>query len=164
MKRYIFSEPFKGTFLNTITNGVVDYTGVLVEETYRDKNGFYCTRNTYQNGQTLKKYVEKKNLDRKTLKVVDEDTMHKRLLEYYDSLVTKWSEITEEKYWYYLEVLPPERWTKYTYGDVFFMSEALTGNIHGCVCQFKDKYYFCNQKININMKDLIATITNQLNT
>lgn len=44
-------------------------------------------------------------------------------------------EITREHYWQMLKVLPPCKWTRDRGAECFYVSEALTGDLHSwCVC------------------------------
>lgn len=53
-----------------------------------------------------------------------------------------WTEITKEKYWYYLEVLPPAYWK----GNLFAVGEALRHNEEGravyTICDKRDGKYW----------------------
>ncbi len=57
------------------------------------------------------------------------------------SLIGKRWEINEELWWEFLEVLPPVRWRKDGNGESFFISEALSGNIHSKYIREGDRYF-----------------------
>lgn len=50
-------------------------------------------------------------------------------------------EITQEQYWYALEVLPPENWKQIPNGDYFQMSEYWSGDITTYYAQLNGRYY-----------------------
>lgn len=56
--------------------------------------------------------------------------------------ITDWKEITKEKWWEMLEVLPPERWQTCQGVEIFRMSERDFGNITGHYARIGDRYYF----------------------
>lgn len=59
----------------------------------------------------------------------------------FNSLVGKRWEITEELFWYFLEVLPPVNWKSDSKGESFYMSEALTGNIRSKYIREGSRYF-----------------------
>ncbi len=60
--------------------------------------------------------------------------------------VTKFIEITEEAYWYALEVLPPERWSRCYNAEFFRMSEYLTSNITQHFVHYKKRYFSAHKR------------------
>lgn len=50
-------------------------------------------------------------------------------------------EISKQKWWHYLEVLPPMRWQRYDSVEWFFVSECITGNYYQCCIRLEDSYY-----------------------
>ena len=57
------------------------------------------------------------------------------------ALVGKRWEIDRDLFWYFLEIMPPVRWTHTLCGESFFISEALTGNIHSKYIREGDRYF-----------------------
>ena len=58
------------------------------------------------------------------------------------SLLGKRWEITKELYWYFLEILPPVRWTGVNSSrESFYMSERLSGNITSKYSREGDRYF-----------------------
>jgi hypothetical protein len=73
---------------------------------------------------------------------------------------TKPIEITEERFFELLEVLPPCRWSKYGRFEVFHISERLEGNIVTWCAkdQISGKCYELDQMANIQLHDLKAIL------
>ena len=61
----------------------------------------------------------------------------KYLKPYYDSLQKEYEEISEDRYYTLLEVLPPLRW----YLGMFWMMEAYTGTLHTVVIEHNKRYF-----------------------
>jgi hypothetical protein len=60
----------------------------------------------------------------------------------FGALVGKRREITKELYWYFLEILPPVRWTGIDASvESFYMSEALSGNVRSKYIREGDRYF-----------------------
>lgn len=118
MNRLFIVDPtaeFKGHALNTMSckEGTPQYVD------YQDKP------------TTLEEYKIQKNNPH--LIALDWDVFYKDWYEpYLIGLQKDWEEITEERYWEMLEVLPPVRWTQGII-SFFFISEAYTANLHSCI-------------------------------
>lgn len=80
---YICNEPFNGSILNTMHNGIVDYTGEQVENKYISEDGAEVTEICFVNGLTFEQYNEKKGGN---LKVVDGVELDALLKEYHENL------------------------------------------------------------------------------
>jgi len=65
-------------------------------------------------------------------------------------------EITKEKFWYFLEVLPPCKWTHIGGAECFFVSEALTMDLHQWCVRIGDKYWALNRSRFAKPADIIA--------
>jgi hypothetical protein len=50
-------------------------------------------------------------------------------------------EITREKFWDMLEVLPPLKWTRKVRTESFMISEAETGDLHSFFARFRETYW-----------------------
>lgn len=68
---------------------------------------------------------------------VPESTLCKKMRTYLQSLCTPFSEITEERYYDYMEVLPPIRHTR----NYFFLGEPYYGNVHQFCFQTDGRYF-----------------------
>lgn len=51
------------------------------------------------------------------------------------------SEITEEQFWYFLEVLPPNQWKQEHGRESFKMSEHWSGSITGIYARIGERYF-----------------------
>ena len=75
--------------------------------------------------------------------VMTDDEYNKFYQEYERSLCNDWSEVTEEKYWDALEVLPPKKW----YDGGFYMGECYMGTLYSFYQKWNGKYYTSLQSI-----------------
>lgn len=80
---------------------------------------------------------------------------------YEESFLNDRKEITQERYFEMLNVLPPIRFTQCGNSiEFFFVSEALSGSLHGLFVAVKNgkeyKYYEATREIDISTKDIIA--------
>jgi hypothetical protein len=78
---------------------------------------------------------------RSSLKLVSDEEFTKMLAEYNQSLISEPKEITRERYWEMLEILPPCKWTKGLAWESFHISERLTNNLVSWFVNDGDKYY-----------------------
>ena len=62
-------------------------------------------------------------------------------------LCTGAHEITEEKWIYALEVLPPMDWVRHQGSESFKMSELTSGNLTAIYCRIGDKYYTLTEDV-----------------
>jgi len=69
-----------------------------------------------------------------------------------------WREITEEKWWDALEVLPPEKWQTVRGVEIFRMCEYLSGNITAHYARLRGKFFVRNCSISENYKDLAEQV------
>ena len=135
MTKYIIdkSKPFAGYIQSTITDGLVDYSGLSFEDY--------------------------KNLEKNAglqLEIIGDEELNEINAEYRKSLCEgTFKEITQEHYWEMLEVLPP---VDYANGR-FFISEFYYASVTDQYAQIGGKYYskrvdYCNRKTWINSEDL----------
>jgi hypothetical protein len=80
--------------------------------------------------------------------------MHERAIN-----VTQAQEVTKERYWEMLEVLPPMNWGTRNGIESFFMSEFNTGTYTDQYAQYHDKYYtkgvdYCDSSTWISLDDI----------
>lgn len=125
--RYILDpDNFDGTILTTMTDGEhSDYGGeILYELQLRDNNS--------------------------NLKAVTRTECNRLLEEYHKSLCKPFEEITEEKYWYWLECVPPRRFNR----NSFFVGECYTGTLYQFCFQLGDKYYTALRSIRLSDAEL----------
>ena len=142
------SKEFSGYALSTITpqnmplsETLVDYTGLTFDE-YNQQHGG-------------------------NLVAMDWDTFHKTYMKpYLQSLCKPFEEITEEEYYYKLNVLPPSKWRDISERfNVFFICEAWTADLHSCVIKDRltGKYYTALRSIHSTNQQLIESITESIN-
>lgn len=151
---YIISEPFNGRVKNTMHNGLVDYTGTAKNRKYIDKNGSLIFETYYENRLNFEQYQKEKN---EPLKVVTEQELDKLFKEYEEkSILQKFTEITEERYFDLLECLPPKRWHNFKGLEIFFMGECYTSNIYTCCIHDPStkKYYSALRRITETSEEL----------
>jgi hypothetical protein len=58
-----------------------------------------------------------------------------------------WTEVAEEKFWYMLEVLPPEAWKHFDGGEIFRMSEYDAGSYTGHYARVGSRYYHATRSV-----------------
>jgi len=67
-------------------------------------------------------------------------------------------EITKDRFWYLLEVLPPVGWKRGEGSESFKMSERLTGSITTIAARIGEKYYEFNDNITMSHDAVIEKI------
>ena len=70
-----------------------------------------------------------------------------------------WQEITEEKWWDALEVLPPEKWQTVAGVEIFRMMEYTTGDITSHYARIGDRYFSRNLPISTKYRDIAAEVS-----
>ena len=130
-------DNFKGTVINTMNNGHVDYMDepTTFDEYKQDKGN--------------------ENLIALTWDEFDE----KYYKSYLDSLCGKWKEITKGDYWDNLEVLPPVNWTLGRI-EFFFCSERWTANISNCSVKVGNRYFSALMDMSASMDEIEASLLN----
>ncbi len=78
------------------------------------------------------------------------------------SYIKEWKEITEQDYWEALEVLPPIFWRSGGGAESFFISEAMTSNIHSCCIKINDKFYTAMRRTTLSHDELLKDLLRQL--
>jgi hypothetical protein len=106
----------------------------------------------YTDGMTLEQYQKDRGVE---LDALTWDEFSKRVAAYEQSLKTKPKQITKERYWEMLEVLPPCRWTN----GRFHVSERLTGNLVSWFAQKGDLYFEFTEDAAISAASLDALIS-----
>lgn len=130
-RTYLVEIPFPGhteSIVNYFEDGsnTVAYSGYLYNSNVRDL--------------TLEEY-RKARPELKDLKEVSDEEMTEMYAVYEQSLVTEPAEVSEERYWEMLEVLPPCRWSKYGGCSSFHISERYTGDLVSWFAQCQGKWY-----------------------
>lgn len=77
-----------------------------------------------------------------------------------EKMKTEPVEITEEKFWDALEVLPPEDWARFGRTESFKMCEYFCGMITAVYARIGDKYYTFHDVATIQHDEIIAKIQN----
>lgn len=115
-----------------------------------------------ENGHTNYTVEEYKALH-PTLEMLSSDDYYEQITKpYLQSLQGDWQEITEERYWDMLEVLPPMKWTRRPTYELFFICEAYTHDLHTCCVQQDKKYYSALRSKYEAPDKLIEQLNNQL--
>ena len=82
--------------------------------------------------------------------------------EYYETLrVNNGSDpvqVTEQRFWEMLEVLPPCKWTRLQGSESFFVSEAETMNLHTWLARIGQNYYELVAPNSLNHEEIMARI------
>ena len=98
-------EPFRGHAQSVLLpDGTVAWSGGLTLEQYQAERGF-------------------------PVRVIEDDELDALIAQFEAGLITDAQPITEERYWDYLECLPPCRFTEIAGWQVFHVSERLTGDL-----------------------------------
>lgn len=131
-KLYIIdaSKPYSGQIVNTMP---------FVEK--GSKNGADILKKTYvhYSGATFEEY---NNDHGGNLLALSWEEFNKTYhLPYLKSLQGPFEEVSEERFLFALECLPPVRWTRFIGGEYFFISEAQYSSIHSCYVRIGQKYY-----------------------
>jgi hypothetical protein len=151
---YIYQEPFNGIIENTMHNGTVGYTGEETRRTYINENGSKVTEILFENQLNFDEYNELKGGN---CKIATEEEISRLFFEYEEnSILTSFTETTEERYNDGLECLPPKRWHKFKGLEIFFVGECYTSNIYRCYIFFPDtkKYYSAFRRISETSEEL----------
>lgn len=138
----VSTKNFRGSCYSNLIDGVSPYSGrtrAEIEAQYPDE-----------------KFIE-----------VDWDGFEKMLKDYEKNLITGWTEITEERYWEMLEILPPMNWRNLTAGiNIFCISEALTGSLHAHFLKLSNKgevkYYEATKDRFTKNEDLLKEIYTEI--
>lgn len=125
-----------------------DFSGNAQSVTYTTIDGI--ERVAYNDGKSLADYLAENT----GLMVITEKEFNKLLENYYDSLKTKPKRISKEKFWYWLECLPPCRYSKIRGAMIFHVSERLTGNLVQWCFEVNNKYYGFTENANISIGEL----------
>lgn len=156
MKNYVYKEPFNGTIENSMTNGIMDYTGEEIR-TETIENNCKVIKYSYINGLTFEEYQEQKGTP---LKIATSEELQKLWENYEKSFDNKpFEEITQNQWEYSLECLPPVKYTRFGRKDsFFFISEAYTGDLHSLYVEKNGKFYTALRNIKTPAKDIINSI------
>lgn len=100
----------------------------------------------YTEGETAAAYLERQNATRDPgspeLVMLTIDEALAAVLAAEEAIaITPWEPITEERFRYFLEVLPPCRWEKVSGVELFYVSEAYTSNIHTHCARLGTQYF-----------------------
>lgn len=79
-----------------------------------------------------------------------------------EKYVKPWKQVTKERFWNMLEVLPPCGWNTTEGVEMFFVSEAHTGNLHSHFASISNKYYEAIRDRTIARKNLVMELEMQL--
>jgi hypothetical protein len=157
---YIYEEPFNGIILNTMQNGLVNYTGDEKTTKRFTENGSLEINISYENKLTFEEYIKDRKLNPKKIKTATDSQINELFKKHEENERTGWKEISEERADEMLNVLPPWRFTKIYKGYFFFISEAYSGNNHACFAFFNGKYYESLRSIKESTESIINSLRN----
>lgn len=67
-------------------------------------------------------------------------------------------EVTEERFWEMLEVLPPCKWTRLHGSESFYISEAETMNLHTWLVRIGTNHYELVAPNNLTHEEILARV------
>lgn len=123
-------------------------------EKIKEKGQYGCDYHILINGINSYTGETKADYIKKGYAVLTESEFDEAIKEYEKSICGHWMEISEKFYNQQLNVLPPMKW----YNGGFFVSEAMTGSIHGFYQELNGKYYESLQDIFTKREDIIADL------
>lgn len=74
------------------------------------------------------------------------------------------SEITEQEFWYYLEVLPPAGWRHGTNNESFKMSERYSGYITSIFARQDNRYFQLRDDIRLSHDEIMRRVSEYIRT
>lgn len=113
------------TYLGNDGNEYVAYTGEQRTEVSTDEQGVETHTIVFDNPETIEQYLEK----HPNFKAMDHEEFEKWMEERHDALISAPEEITQERWYEMLEILPPCRWGDIGSWNLFHVSERLSGNL-----------------------------------
>ncbi len=128
------NAPFKGHCLSTLNN----------DDTV-----------AYSDGLTLAEYEQREGYK---LRVIEDDEFFALVDAHENTLKTKPTPITEQRFWDMLEVLPPCRWHNVGGFEVFHVSERLTGNLVSWFAQRNGNHWEFTDNASLPSADLAAML------
>jgi hypothetical protein len=138
---------FKGSIISTVRNGRVDYT------------------NRGNGNLLLEDYLRERKITSFEL-ITWEVFTQKYSDPFLLSLQGAWKEISEEKYWYLLDCLPPKRWKDLSERvNLFFVGECYTATLYTACIHDKatDRFYSALWSICTIGDDLIGKTIAEIN-
>lgn len=147
-KQYIVELPYNGSIQNTVS--------VIRNESTKEVKQWADYSHDKELGRnlTLSEYLAQPHLLDRDLKVIEECEFSQFEDEYSQSLITGFSEISKETYWWRLECLPPCKWTKINGVEMFHISERIRGDLVTWCFEYQDKYYTCDNEANKSRNEL----------
>lgn len=128
---------------------------IKADTQYRDtvqsilKNGIVA----YSNGLNFEEYQKSKGEKFRLISEGEHDEFQRI---YRKSLISEFTEITEDKYYEMMNVLPPTRCHNYRGAEIFFVSECYTLDLYSCFIMANDKYYSALRPIGEPSEELTA--------
>jgi hypothetical protein len=148
---YIVELPFKGSIQTRLINGLAEYSGEEVVKRYIDENGSQVAEYSYKNQLNFEEYNAKHNGKFTEATEEEIDTL---FAEHRNSLISEFTEITEDRYFDMLECLPPKRWHTCEGVEIFYMCECYTDDLYTCCGGYKGKYFSALRPIREESKNL----------
>ncbi|WP_045406721.1 hypothetical protein [Vibrio jasicida] len=147
-KLNLIEKPFKG-FIQTSVS-------VIKNEDTNDLKCWvdYSHCETLGRNLTLEEYLQQDKNKDKQLFAIEENELDHYMAEFEKSMITGFSEISKDTYWWRLECLPPCGWGTFSSVEMFFMSERNYGNNVTWCFEYQDKFYTCDNDANKNRNEL----------
>lgn len=140
--KYLIPKNFNGSIVTVFSNGICDYSKLSPED-----------------------YFVKNNLDPNDYLLVNPGDFDIQFLQpFIAGKQLPWEEITEEKYFEWLEVLPPKRRHYLNESiSIFFVSEAIYYSLHrACIFDGRtQKFYSAIRDISIPSPKLLENFLSQ---
>jgi Protein of unknown function (DUF1419) len=143
--------------INYIINPI-DFKG-RVQNTMTAREGHEPTTVDYTQGLTFDEY--NRQHDGQLIIVSEQELDDEWLTPYYLSIQKPWVEITEEKYYDMLHVLPPLKQRSIAGYHTFFLGECFTGTLYDMYAKepIDNKYYHALRDIHRSIEDLSAELS-----
>lgn len=109
-------SPYRGSVQNILIDGLVAYSDGLDFERYQKSKG-------------------------ESFKLISEGEHDELQREYRRSLITEFTEITEDRYFNMMDILPPTRHHGYRGAEIFFVSECHVLDLYSCFIMANGKFY-----------------------
>lgn len=113
------------------------------------KNGIVA----YSNGLNFEEYQKSKGEKFRLISEGEHDELQRI---YRKSLISDFTEITEDRYYEMMNVLPPTRFHNYRGAEIFFVGECYTLDLYSCFIMANDKYYSALRPIGEPSEELTA--------
>ncbi|MGZ9736572.1 hypothetical protein [Flavobacterium sp. GNP002] len=152
---YIVELPFKGHIQTRLINGFAEWSCDEVTKKYIDKDGSQVSEISFINQLTFDQYNEKNG---GKFTELNEEQVDALFAEHRNSLISEFSEITEERYNDLLECLPPKRWHTHKGAQIFYMCEAHMDDLYTCCIGYNGNFFSALRPIREESESLLSEV------